>query len=177
MLSLGSAGWWDSISIQNRSSFSSKLPGLWLSSFTSIPDNSWTVKLLQTIAKTILKRLFRVYAHIYHQHFKVDKTFYNMVLSLCTTALWNWLWVCAPLPFQEIVSLGEEAHLNTSFKHFVYFIQASNVTFLIPSSLLICEISFQEFELIDKKELAPLQVKTLFVVLALAIWFSRDAIV
>jgi MOB kinase activator 1 len=62
----------------------------------------------QTIAKTILKRLFRVYAHIYHQHFK------------------------------EIVSLGEEAHLNTSFKHFVYFIQ--------------------EFELIDKKELAPLQV-------------------
>ena len=63
---------------------------------------------LQTIAKTILKRLFRVYAHIYHQHFK------------------------------EIVSLGEEAHLNTSFKHFVYFIQ--------------------EFELIDKKELAPLQV-------------------
>jgi len=61
----------------------------------------------QTIAKTILKRLFRVYAHIYHQHFK------------------------------EIVSLGEEAHLNTSFKHFVYFIQ--------------------EFELIDKKELAPLQ--------------------
>ena len=35
------------------------------------------------------------------------------------------------------MSLGEEAHLNTSFKHFVYFIQ--------------------EFELIDKKELAPLQ--------------------
>ena len=34
------------------------------------------------------------------------------------------------------MSLGEEAHLNTSFKHFVYFIQ--------------------EFELIDKKELAPL---------------------
>ena len=30
-----------------------------------------TVALLQTIAKTILKRLFRVYAHIYHQHFKV----------------------------------------------------------------------------------------------------------
>ena len=35
------------------------------------------------------------------------------------------------------MSLGEEAHLNTSFKHFVYFIQ--------------------EFELIDRKELAPLQ--------------------
>jgi len=59
------------------------------------------------IAKTILKRLFRVYAHIYHQHFR------------------------------EVVSLGEEAHLNTSFKHFIYFVQ--------------------EFELIEKKELAPLQ--------------------
>ena len=33
------------------------------------------LKMLQTIAKTILKRLFRVYAHIYHQHFKVGKTF------------------------------------------------------------------------------------------------------
>lgn len=60
-----------------------------------------------TIAKTILKRLFRVYAHIYHQH------------------------------FQEVVRLGEEAHLNTSFKHFIYFVQ--------------------EFNLIDRRELAPLQ--------------------
>ncbi|XP_047143765.1 MOB kinase activator 1B [Hydra vulgaris] len=60
-----------------------------------------------SIAKTILKRLFRVYAHIYHQH------------------------------FPQVVSLGEEAHLNTSFKHFIYFVQ--------------------EFGLIDKRELAPLQ--------------------
>lgn len=45
------------------------------------------------IAKTILKRLFRVYAHIYHQH------------------------------FTEVVQLGEEAHLNTSFKHFIFFVQ------------------------------------------------------
>ncbi|XP_065176820.1 MOB kinase activator 1B [Sycon ciliatum] len=56
--------------------------------------------------KTILKRLFRVYAHIYHQHFR------------------------------EVVSLGEEAHLNTSFKHFIFFVQ--------------------EFTLIDKRELQPL---------------------
>ena len=76
------------------------------------------------IAKTILKRLFRVYAHVYHQHFKVwADQFVGMFPSKCV--------------LQEIVSLGEEAHLNTSFKHFVYFIQ--------------------EFELIDKKELAPLQ--------------------
>jgi len=48
-----------------------------------------------------------VYAHIYHQH------------------------------FPEVVQLGEEAHLNTSFKHFIYFVQ--------------------EFSLIDRRELAPLQ--------------------
>lgn len=64
-------------------------------------------KNFQIIAKTILKRLFRVYAHIYHQH------------------------------FPEVVRLGEEAHLNTSFKHFIFFVQ--------------------EFQLIDRRELAPLQ--------------------
>eukprot|EP01100_Stratorugosa_tubuloviscum_P000987 TRINITY_DN121_c0_g7_i1.p1 TRINITY_DN121_c0_g7~~TRINITY_DN121_c0_g7_i1.p1 ORF type:complete len:215 (+),score=70.99 TRINITY_DN121_c0_g7_i1:128-772(+) len=60
----------------------------------------------QLIVRNIFKRLFRVYAHIYHSH------------------------------FPKIVSLGEEAHLNTSFKHFIYFVQ--------------------EFDLIDRKELAPL---------------------
>ena len=59
-----------------------------------------------SIAKTILKRLFRVYAHIYHQH------------------------------FPQVVQLAEEAHLNTSFKHFIYFVQ--------------------EFNLVSKAELAPL---------------------
>ncbi|KAH9686928.1 MOB kinase activator-like 1B [Citrus sinensis] len=59
------------------------------------------------VVKTIFKRLFRVYAHIYHSH------------------------------FQKIVSLKEEAHLNTCFKHFILF---------------TCE-----FGLIDKKELGPLQ--------------------
>ncbi|XP_018465448.2 MOB kinase activator-like 1B [Raphanus sativus] len=42
--------------------------------------------------KQILKRLFRVYAHIYHCHFK------------------------------KIVGFKEEAHLNTCFKHLVLFI-------------------------------------------------------
>jgi len=64
-------------------------------------------KNFKDVVKTIFKRLFRVYAHIYYSH------------------------------FQNIVSLGEEAHLNTCFKHFYYF----------------CS----EFQLIDKKELAPLQ--------------------
>ncbi|KAL2458802.1 MOB kinase activator-like 1B [Forsythia ovata] len=45
----------------------------------------------QDVVKTISKRLFCVYAHIYHSH------------------------------FQKIVNLNEEAHLNTCFKHFVLF--------------------------------------------------------
>ncbi len=45
------------------------------------------------VVKVIFKRLFRVYAHIYHSHFK------------------------------NVCSLGEEAHLNTCFKHFMAFAQ------------------------------------------------------
>lgn len=59
------------------------------------------------VIKTIFKRLFRVYGHIYHSHFK------------------------------QVCSLGEEAHLNTCFKHFIFFSLTYN--------------------LIDEKELAPLQ--------------------
>ncbi|KAH7816535.1 putative MOB kinase activator 1A [Monocercomonoides exilis] len=60
----------------------------------------------QDVVKNIFKRLFRVYAHIYHCH------------------------------FEKIISLGEEAHLNTCFKHFLFFIT--------------------EFKLVQKEELAPL---------------------
>jgi MOB kinase activator 1 len=60
-----------------------------------------------SIVKTIFKRLFRVYAHIYYHH------------------------------FGKVVALGEEAHLNTACKHFVYFCQ--------------------EFSLMDAKEMAPLK--------------------
>ncbi|CAH8530198.1 unnamed protein product [Schistosoma turkestanicum] len=59
------------------------------------------------VVKVILKRLFRVYAHIYYQH------------------------------FSEVRDLQEEAHLNTSFKHFIYFVL--------------------EFNLVQKRELVPLQ--------------------
>jgi len=63
-------------------------------------------KTFRETVRNIFKRLFRVYAHIYHSH------------------------------FAKIVALGEEAHLNTSFKHFIYFVQ--------------------EFTLVEKKEIAPL---------------------
>lgn len=63
-------------------------------------------KNFMTVARTIMKRLFRVYAHIYYQH------------------------------FQDVEALKEEAHLNTSFKHFILFVQ--------------------EFNLIEANELQPL---------------------
>jgi len=61
----------------------------------------------RTQSKVIFKRLFRVYAHIYHSH------------------------------FTQFVTLAAEAHLNTCFKRFVFFIL--------------------EFDLVSKNELAPLQ--------------------
>lgn len=48
-------------------------------------------KSFQGTVKTIWRRLFRVYAHVYCEHFSV------------------------------VVGLGLESHLNTSFKHFVLF--------------------------------------------------------
>lgn len=57
--------------------------------------------------KKIFQRLFRVYAHVYHSH------------------------------FDEIVAMGAEAHLNTCFKHFIYFVY--------------------EFQLVEKEELNPLK--------------------
>ncbi|KAG1665996.1 hypothetical protein FOA52_010094 [Chlamydomonas sp. UWO 241] len=59
------------------------------------------------VTRTIHKRLFRVYAHIYHSHFK------------------------------QVQELDELAHLNTCFKHFLFFIL--------------------HYRTVDDKELAPLQ--------------------
>lgn len=50
-----------------------------------------------TIIKTVFKRMFWVYAHIYHAH------------------------------FSDIKIMEMEAHVNTSFKHFVYFVEEFNL--------------------------------------------------
>lgn len=60
----------------------------------------------QATVKSILRRLFRVYAHIYNHH------------------------------FAHVCALSVEAHLNTSYRHFLLFIT--------------------EFDIVDPKELAPL---------------------
>lgn len=79
------------------------------------------------VVKTIFKRLFRVYAHIYHSH------------------------------FQKIVSLKEEAHLNTCFKHFTLFTWVSScpqsqVFFFFFSFVLVilfhCEHTLHSWKLV-----------------------------
>ncbi|KAH9466230.1 hypothetical protein Pst134EB_001289 [Puccinia striiformis f. sp. tritici] len=63
-------------------------------------------KTFKSTIQSIVRRLFRVYAHLYNHH------------------------------FAQICALGIEAHLNTSYRHFYFFID--------------------EFELIKKDELIPL---------------------
>lgn len=66
---------------------------IWITAFPSCYQGVPFKRNFMSVAKTILKRLFRVYAHIYHQH------------------------------FDSVMQLQEEAHLNTSFKHFIFFVQ------------------------------------------------------
>ncbi len=75
--------------------------------------------------KNIFKRLFRVYAHMYHSH------------------------------VESIIALGAEAHLNTCFKHFMYFIL--------------------EFGLVERKELEPL-VEICMVRRSLFSFFRQNAV-
>lgn len=64
-------------------------------------------KKFHSICSVIYKRFFRIYAHIYHAH------------------------------FQRIQRLGADAHLNTTFNHFLHFVL--------------------EFDLVDMKEMEPLK--------------------
>lgn len=61
----------------------------------------------EEVVKNIFRRLFRVYAHVYYSH------------------------------FAKIRELQEESHLNTAFKHFMFFVW--------------------EFDLIGQEELTPLK--------------------
>ncbi|PWZ00414.1 putative MOB1 protein [Testicularia cyperi] len=63
-------------------------------------------KNFSAVIKSILRRVFRIYAHIYNHH------------------------------FAQVCALSIEAHLNTSYRHFLLFIT--------------------EFQLVEPRELAPL---------------------
>ena len=125
--------------------------------------------------KIITKRLFRVYGHIYHCHFRWsiaapgccrEAGNLRAVQGMSSSArflMWrfgpllrSWRggcvwWRTLPqwlalngrrfdfpcLPRRAVVGLGEEAHLNTCFRHFVHFIM--------------------EFDLVNDEEQAPLR--------------------
>jgi MOB kinase activator 1 len=88
----------------------------------------------QATVKSILRRLFRVYAHIYNHHFaqicalSLEGGCYSLGASLCSTA--------SRLILLVLLNDHIAAHLNTSYRHFLLFIN--------------------EFHLVDPKELAPL---------------------
>lgn len=73
--------------------------------------------------KKILARLFRVFVHVYIHH------------------------------FDRLVAIGAEAHVNTCYKHFYYFIT--------------------EFDLVSQKELEPLTEMTRKVCKDVVIWSPR----
>jgi MOB kinase activator 1 len=91
-------------------------------------------KNFQNVVKTIFKRYFRVYAHIYHSHFpriaRVGAG--NYLLCHIMSPLTPNNRMCAYDAYCGCV----EAHLNTCFKHFLAFVN--------------------EFKLIEAKELEPL---------------------
>lgn len=72
-----------------------------------VDDDGKFPRNFSSIVKNIFRRIFRLYGHIYYSH------------------------------FEKIKDVGAEAHLNSCFKHLIYFIR--------------------EFQLVDKKELAPLK--------------------
>lgn len=75
-----------------------------------------------SIIKVIFKRLFRVYAHIYYTH------------------------------FPHIVMLGCQYHLNTCFKHFIFFIDRFNLVEskeLVPLAELIQKFKERRTELLN----------------------------
>eukprot|EP01112_Ceratiomyxa_fruticulosa_P017274 TRINITY_DN534_c0_g1_i6.p1 TRINITY_DN534_c0_g1~~TRINITY_DN534_c0_g1_i6.p1 ORF type:complete len:216 (-),score=47.87 TRINITY_DN534_c0_g1_i6:419-1066(-) len=84
---------------------------LWVSEQLDNPDifpvSSAFGKQFLPTVKKILSRMFRVYAHIFHSH------------------------------WEKVKALGAEAHINTCFKHFYFFVS--------------------EFELVEEKDLQPLQ--------------------
>jgi MOB kinase activator 1 len=90
--------------------------------------------------RTIVRRLFRVYAHIYSSHFDqicalgIEGAFYSFIIALS-------------------IDVYIQAHLNTSYRHFFLFI--NEVCY--PSGVQITHyLPDVQFDLVDKKELAPL---------------------
>jgi MOB kinase activator 1 len=93
--------------------------------------------------RTIVRRLFRVYAHIYSNHFDqicalgIEGGSYSTIVALL-------------IPLMLYI----EAHLNTSYRHFFLFINEVCRPLGLQSTHYLLDVL--QFDLVDKKELAPL---------------------
>ena len=91
----------------------------------------------------IVRRLFRVYAHIYSNHFD----------HICALGIEGIFRLCY-FTLSDSVAGAHLAHLNTSYRHFFLFI--NEVSPRATSNLAVSADDHQQFDLVDKKELAPL---------------------
>ena len=93
---------WVQSNIDNESMFPSRIGGPHLIILHPLVILTWMTgvpfpKTFPVLIRQIFKRLYRVYAHIYCHHYPV------------------------------VVQLGLEPHLNTSFKHYVLFVDEHNL--------------------------------------------------
>jgi MOB kinase activator 1 len=92
---------WVQSNIDNEAVFPSRIGMRAMLPFATLPVNSFTgvpfPKSFPSMIRQVFKRMYRVYAHIYCHHYPVVR------------------------------ELGLEAHLNTSFKHYVLFIDEHNL--------------------------------------------------
>lgn len=110
-------------------------------------------KNFNTTIKSIVRRLFRIYAHLYNHHFAIlcalsieGKSSYTSEISPVTRTRAEW--------YMESI-----AHINTSYRHFLLFVTEVSAFSLSHyqwvnnsrGSTII-----EQFNLIEKKELAPL---------------------
>lgn len=90
---------------------------------------------------TIIRRLFRVYAHIYSNHFD----------QICALGIEGKL--STPAQVYSNCPMTCLAHLNTSYRHFFLFVDEV----CLSSVLTIRRLDHgPQFNLVDKRELAPL---------------------
>lgn len=93
--------------------------------------------------KSIVRRLFRVYAHLYNHHFA----------QLCALSIDGVL--LRPLLHSTPDDGVLLAHINTSYRHFLLFVTevsvclSARITILMPRPIV-------QFNLMEKKELQPM---------------------
>ena len=111
--------------------------------FPAEPDAPFPPTFLAVI-KGITRRLFRVYAHMY-KCVSLDPCPRAVLSSSCSHH------------FAQLCALSIEAHINTSYRHFLLFVTEASASALSPPWRRGTDADIMpQFNLVDRKELAPL---------------------